>query len=104
MILALGIKVSTHLPSINDDGKYEIYDPTSNQVFIFSSDGRHLQTNNLITGSIIYKFLFSKERRLVAVTDANLNDLVIDYTYEVRRWIWFRFTVHKFLQKNLHFY
>ena len=60
--------------------EYQVADPDTNQLYIFNEYGRHLQTDNVITGATMYTFSYSNQGQLITVSDVNRNDLIIDYS------------------------
>ena len=60
--------------------EYRVADPDTNLLYVFDGNGRHLQTDNVITGATMYTFSYSTKGKLITVSDVNRNDLIIDYS------------------------
>jgi RHS repeat-associated protein len=48
------------------------------ELYAFDQNGRHLQTVNTLTGSVIYSFQYDSSGRLSSITDANSNVTTIE--------------------------
>nr|XP_039266115.1 teneurin-3-like isoform X3 [Styela clava] len=70
-------KLSSALPKLNNQGKYRIANPDTNHVYVFSRDGLHLTTQNVITGTSVYNFTYSPEGSVDSIMDIHGNRLSI---------------------------
>lgn len=68
--------VRTVLPELIDHKHYEIISPDSHEVYVFNNRGQHTETRNLITGQILYQFIYnshSSASQLWTVSDGANN-------------------------------
>nr|CAB3264552.1 teneurin-3 [Phallusia mammillata] len=72
-------KVVHSLPALNSRAEYHVANPDANQLYVFNRDGRHVETRNVITGSLLYNFAYTTRGRLHVIRDVNGNRLQIDY-------------------------
>ncbi|KAA0186935.1 hypothetical protein HAZT_HAZT008617 [Hyalella azteca] len=80
--------LSHYLPSDDQNGDYQVANPRTNEIYTFSRHGHHIETRDLITGRILYSFLYSKNTsfgRLSTVTDSSGNkvEFLRDYSSAV---------------------
>ena len=79
IITVLSLQVSHSIPEM-ERSEYRVADPDTNLLYVFDGNGRHLQTDNVITGATMYTFSYSTKGKLITVSDVNRNDLIIDYS------------------------
>ena len=61
--------------------EYQVSNPDNNELYVFDSTGyEHKETRNLITGTIMYKFLYDTYKNLVSITDQFNNRLTFEST------------------------
>ncbi len=70
-------KISPALPNFSPDSIF-VASQDGSQLYEFDGDGRHLKTLDALTGSVIYRFGYDANRRLVRVTDADGNVTTIE--------------------------
>jgi YD repeat-containing protein len=51
------------------DGNYLVTNQEGTEVYVFDSTGRHLQTQQALTGALVYKFGYDANGRLSTITD-----------------------------------
>ncbi|KAL0973834.1 hypothetical protein UPYG_G00211800 [Umbra pygmaea] len=56
-------------------GQYEVASPREQELYVFNSDGQHLQTVSLVTGEPLYNFTYGPDGGLATVVD-NCNNTV----------------------------
>ncbi|CAG0887914.1 unnamed protein product [Cyprideis torosa] len=81
-------EMTAYIPGADEENNYWIPYPPRHQVYIFSQYGHHMFTKDLITGRIIYSFLYNVNTsygKLLKVTDASGNkvEFIRDYLYQV---------------------
>ncbi|XP_030621470.1 teneurin-1-like [Chanos chanos] len=59
--------VSPNRPQLSAAGTYEIASVVDQELYVFSANGTHLHTKNLITGDYMYNFTYTADGRLGAV-------------------------------------
>uniref|UniRef100_H2YAD0 EGF-like domain-containing protein n=1 Tax=Ciona savignyi TaxID=51511 RepID=H2YAD0_CIOSA len=72
-------KIHRSLPPLRDN-QFNVSDPDTNQLYMFDQNGRHINTRNVITGSLLYSYSYTSKGGLSAVRDANGNHVRIEYT------------------------
>jgi len=72
LFLGTGTSVSRDYSVLND-GNLMVVSPNRDEIYIFSSNGRHLETKTFVTGAIKYSFSYDANGRLVSITDAYSN-------------------------------
>ncbi|XP_053714235.1 teneurin-3-like isoform X3 [Synchiropus splendidus] len=68
-------KPTGSLASLRDS--YEVASPSSQELYVFDSNGTHQFTLSLVTGDYKYNFTYSNEKDVTAVTDSSGNTLRI---------------------------
>ncbi|KAG7464755.1 hypothetical protein MATL_G00168990 [Megalops atlanticus] len=66
-------------PGPSATGQFEVASPQEQELYVFSGEGRHVQTVSLVTGEPLYNFSYGADGELAAATD-NCNN-----TLRVRR-------------------
>ncbi|XP_048118438.1 teneurin-3 isoform X2 [Alosa alosa] len=64
-------------PPVNAAGLYEVASPESEELYLFSANGTHRHTLNLVMGDYKYNFTYDNEGGLSGVTDCHGNTLRI---------------------------
>ncbi|XP_041112039.1 teneurin-1-like isoform X2 [Polyodon spathula] len=64
-------------PQLNRMHMYEIASAADQELYLFSTNGTHLHTLNLITGDYIYNFTYSGEQDLSTIISSNGNSVHI---------------------------
>ncbi|KAL2089213.1 hypothetical protein ACEWY4_016112 [Coilia grayii] len=64
-------------PPLNSAGLYEVASPEAEELYLFSANGTHHHTLNLVTGDYKYNFTYDNEGNLSGVTDCHGNTLRI---------------------------
>lgn len=70
-------KISSSVPEPGTSRQYRIANPDSNQVYVFSSNGLHRTTQNVITGATVYNFSYTPDGALSSIVDVHGNRLSI---------------------------
>ncbi|RXM93997.1 Teneurin-1 [Acipenser ruthenus] len=69
--------LSRNKPQLNRMHMYEIASAVDQELYLFSTNGTHLHTLNLITGDYIYNFTYSGEQDLNTIISSNGNSVHI---------------------------
>ena len=80
--------VRSSLPTANSLREYEIFSPSTQEVYVFNRFGQHIFTRNILTRETIYKFSYNvntSNGKLSSITDASGKKISIlrDYAGEV---------------------
>jgi RHS repeat-associated protein len=71
------LRIGNILPGFTA-GELDIPSETGEQVYVFDAEGRHLRTNNALTGATLLTFRYDLAWRLASVTDADGNSTTIE--------------------------
>ncbi|XP_071263479.1 teneurin-3 isoform X4 [Salvelinus alpinus] len=63
--------------TVSGPGSFEVASPSSQELYVFDSNGTHQFTMSLVTGDYKYNFSYSNEEDVTAVTDSSGNTLRI---------------------------
>uniref|UniRef100_A0A8C7GX91 Teneurin-3 n=1 Tax=Oncorhynchus kisutch TaxID=8019 RepID=A0A8C7GX91_ONCKI len=63
--------------AVSGPGSFEVASPSSQELYVFDSNGTHQFTMSLVTGDYKYNFSYSNEEDVTAVTDSSGNTLRI---------------------------
>uniref|UniRef100_A0A674BP27 Teneurin-3 n=1 Tax=Salmo trutta TaxID=8032 RepID=A0A674BP27_SALTR len=63
--------------AVSGPGSFEVASPSSQELYVFDSNGTHQFTMSLVTGDYKYNFSYSNEEDITAVTDSSGNTLRI---------------------------
>ena len=78
-------KIVSSIPElIQKSQEYEVYNPQTQELFVFNRFGLHMETRNIPSNKILYKFSYSvstSNGKLVGITDENGNKLKIVRDY-----------------------
>ncbi|XP_051791182.1 LOW QUALITY PROTEIN: teneurin-1 [Erpetoichthys calabaricus] len=69
--------ISSNKPHLNGMNMHQIASAADQELYLFSANGTHLHTLNLITGDYIYNFTYTGERDLSTVNSSSGNSLHI---------------------------
>ncbi|XP_052130020.1 teneurin-m isoform X6 [Frankliniella occidentalis] len=80
--------VTASIPEASATREYEIYQPETQEVYVFNRFGQHIATKNLLTGETLYLFTYNvntSNGKLSTVTDAQANKVFLlrDYSSQV---------------------
>ncbi|XP_034250662.1 teneurin-m isoform X4 [Thrips palmi] len=80
--------VTASIPEASPTREYEIYQPETQEVYVFNRFGQHIATKNLLTGEILFLFTYNvntSNGKLSTVTDAQANKVFLlrDYSSQV---------------------
>ncbi|KAJ1529492.1 hypothetical protein ONE63_006265 [Megalurothrips usitatus] len=80
--------VTASIPEASPAREYEIYQPETQEVYVFNRFGQHIATKNLLTGETLYLFTYNvntSNGKLSTVTDAQANKVFLlrDYSSQV---------------------
>lgn len=80
--------VTASIPEASPTREYEIYQPETQEVYVFNRFGQHIATRNLLTGEVLFLFTYNvntSNGKLSTVTDAQANKVFLlrDYSSQV---------------------
>lgn len=67
--------LSPNRPHLNSASMYEIASSVDQELYLFSPNGTHLHTKNLITGDYIHNFTYSSDGHVSTVIGSNSNSV-----------------------------